>query len=254
MNSRAQFPVVPKSGAGSRRLLRGMSGFTMVEIAICLAVIGFALVAILGVLPTGMQVQRDNREETIINQDGPYFMEAIRNGARGLDHLTNYVVSMGVTYTNGLYRECLPLGAPDKLLTGARIIGALSTPAGRPCVPACDPTVGNELVYRTHVRVRSMSGAANEKGDKNTITFEYLLTSEIISMPAVNINYFGTNHQAQLLNNLHEVRLIFRWPVLPNGQAGVGRKVFRSYVSGSVNVESTLGYFFEPDTFTAVRP
>ena len=47
----------------------------MVEIAICLAVIGIALVSIIGVLPIGMNTQRDNREETIINQDATVFME-----------------------------------------------------------------------------------------------------------------------------------------------------------------------------------
>src|SRR5665647_1612048 len=52
--------------------------FTMVEIAICLAIIGFALVAIIGVLPLGMNTQRDNREETIINQDATVLLEAVR--------------------------------------------------------------------------------------------------------------------------------------------------------------------------------
>ena len=66
----------------------------MVEIAICLAIIGFALVAIIGVLPIGMNTQRDNREETIINQDATVFIEAIRSGARGLDDLTNYVYAI----------------------------------------------------------------------------------------------------------------------------------------------------------------
>ena len=61
----------------------------MVEIAIG-PTIGFALVAIIGVLPIGMNTQRDNREETVINQDATVLMEAIRNGARGLDDLTNY--------------------------------------------------------------------------------------------------------------------------------------------------------------------
>ncbi|HLZ53286.1 MAG TPA: prepilin-type N-terminal cleavage/methylation domain-containing protein, partial [Verrucomicrobiae bacterium] len=42
---------------------RPIGGFTMVEIAICLAIIGIALVAIIGVLPAGLNVQRDNREE-----------------------------------------------------------------------------------------------------------------------------------------------------------------------------------------------
>jgi type II secretory pathway pseudopilin PulG len=70
------------------------SGFTMVEIALCLAIIGFALVAIIGVLPTGLNVQRDNREETIIDQDAVVWMDAIRNGAQGCNDLTNYVTSI----------------------------------------------------------------------------------------------------------------------------------------------------------------
>ena len=80
----------------------------MVEIAICLAIIGIALVAIIGVLPLGLNVQKDNREETIINQDATVFIEAIRNGARGADDLTNYVYAIVNTgsnpagYTNAL--------------------------------------------------------------------------------------------------------------------------------------------------------
>src|ERR1700690_1178771 len=70
------------------------SGFTMVEIAICLAIIGIALVAIIGVLPIGINVQRDNREETLIDQDATVLLENIRNGARGLDDLTNYVFAI----------------------------------------------------------------------------------------------------------------------------------------------------------------
>ena len=60
----------------------------MIEIAISLAIIGIALVAIIGVLPLGVNVQKDNREETIINQDATVLVEAIRNGARGADDLT----------------------------------------------------------------------------------------------------------------------------------------------------------------------
>ena len=55
----------------------------MIEIALCLAIIGFALVSILLVLPSGMNTQRETREETIINQDASMLLEAIRNGSRG---------------------------------------------------------------------------------------------------------------------------------------------------------------------------
>ena len=68
-----------------RKRDRNQQAFTMVEIALSIAIVGFAMVAIIGVLPTGFQVQRDNREETIINQDGTYLLEAIRSGGLGLD-------------------------------------------------------------------------------------------------------------------------------------------------------------------------
>src|SRR5580698_8433458 len=60
---------------------QGERAFTMIEIAIAIGVIGFALVAIIGILPAGLNVQKDNREDTLISQDAPYFLEAIRNGA-----------------------------------------------------------------------------------------------------------------------------------------------------------------------------
>src|SRR5688500_18570020 len=69
----------------------------MVEIALSIAVVAFALVAILGVLPTGMTVQKDNRDDGIINQEGRYWLEAIRSGARGLEDITNYVESITIT-------------------------------------------------------------------------------------------------------------------------------------------------------------
>ena len=47
-------------------------GFTMIELVLCLGIISFALIAIIGVLPVGINVQKDNREETIIVQDGMY--------------------------------------------------------------------------------------------------------------------------------------------------------------------------------------
>ncbi|MDB6059445.1 MAG: hypothetical protein JWO95_3289, partial [Verrucomicrobiales bacterium] len=59
------------------------SGFTMIEIAIALGVIGFALVAIIGILPLGLNVQKDNREDTIASQDGQYFMDLLRYGRQG---------------------------------------------------------------------------------------------------------------------------------------------------------------------------
>src|SRR4051812_46255608 len=75
----------------AKRLIRTRSAFTMIEIAISIAIVGFALVAIMGVLPTGMQVKKDNREDTVINEDAGIFLDATRSGSKGLDQLTNFV-------------------------------------------------------------------------------------------------------------------------------------------------------------------
>src|SRR6266853_6335388 len=74
-SSRFPFPVSRSTLHAPRST---SSAFTMIDIAICLAVIGFALVAIIGVLPLGMNVQRENREETVVNQDASVFLNAVR--------------------------------------------------------------------------------------------------------------------------------------------------------------------------------
>ena len=74
-------------------------GFTMIEIALCLAIVGFALVSILLVLPSGMNTQSQTRQETIIGQDATELIEAIRNGAFGMDDLTNYVYAISNDWT-----------------------------------------------------------------------------------------------------------------------------------------------------------
>src|ERR1035437_4437954 len=157
------------------------AAFTMVEIAICLAIIGFALVAIIGVLPLGMNTQRDNREETIINQDATVLLEAVRNGTRGANDLTNYVYAItnhwasyngnGNAINSGkngyTYTAAFVYGTPNpyhSITNGAHIIGLLSTPEFTDL--SFNPT--NNLFsggYSNHVvaYVRSLSGLAAEK-------------------------------------------------------------------------------------------
>ena len=152
----------------------------MVEIAISLAIIGLALVAILGVLPLGLNVQRDNREETLVDQDASVFIANISQGVRGQDDLTNYVYAIVNTGTNSLvgYTNSLagPMGFSTAwypsvkswslfLTNGANIIGLLSTPEytynGFPNngIPVPSPVYGisNHIV----AYVRSQSGPAS---------------------------------------------------------------------------------------------
>ena len=57
----------------------------MVEVALSLGVIAIALVAIIGIMPTGLRVQQENRQDTILNQDGTWLLETLRSGREAYD-------------------------------------------------------------------------------------------------------------------------------------------------------------------------
>ena len=128
------------------------AGFTMIELVICLGIISFALIAIIGVLPVGINVQKDNREETIIVQDGMYWMEAIRSGATGLDNLTNHVEYIRIDETSnraGYRWEPVSVSPGDNHLFlpgGAAIIGLLSMPVQADLVGRYRLKIGRKLI------------------------------------------------------------------------------------------------------------
>src|SRR5437899_4239647 len=157
------------------------SGFTMVEIAIAVAVIAFALVAIIGVLPAGLQVQKENREDTIIAQEGVYWMEAIRSGAEGLDELLDYVEPGSLSTNNGV--------KINGQYTAAQIIGTLSTPG------------------LNSVVVRAISGSVADKGATgNDLAFKYKLEVEVLPYdPGSPSNQLASS--VFLPNYLYELRL-----------------------------------------------
>ena len=194
----------------------GESGFTMAEIAIALGVIAIALIAILGVLPTGLQVQRDNREETIINQDARLLLQALKNGGRddGSD-LGSFVV-----FTNHPLDYLLPVnGLPTDVFLRM---------------------LSNWELERTNVFVLSAisGGIASRHSD---VDFRYQLISEVVSPLNDRRPLFGNaddfvlpTNEVSLTNQLFDVRLRFSWPVLPNGRLGseVNRYVVRALISG----------------------
>lgn len=213
----------------------------MIEIALALGVIGFALVAIIGILPVGLNVQRETHQDTIIGQDGPFFLEAIRNGgptlaygtSTSLDFLTNYVESITV--------KGIPYNNPS---SGQMILGLLSTP-------------GNS----TTARIRGLTGAATEQNGSNAVTaFRYYMNVEIERFTSVSPNSIDSMNGVPLIsegpllaNNLYDLRLKFSWPVLPGGKAGPGRQTYRSLVSGSLQSYTNSGtafWFFQPNTYS----
>ncbi len=219
-----------------------LAAFTLVEIAICLAIIGIALVAIIGVLPRGLDVQRENRERTVINQDASIFIEAIRNGARGADDLTNYVYMITNAYVlsgNNVW---------SNFTTGADIVGLLSTPE------FVNPSSNHMIAY-----VRSISGPAVEKPPQdNQIIQQDSFTYEIVceNVPVQSADS-GNAYVDTLQANLHEMRLTFLWPILPNGKLPdrPARQTFRTLIAGKIVRPNGLGlkdYFFQSQSFTNV--
>jgi type II secretory pathway pseudopilin PulG len=288
------------------------AGFTMIEIAISLGVIGFALVAIIGILPRGLEAQRDNREETIINYDANVFMNAICNGQQGLDDLTNSVVSITISQTGYSYDNVTGLVTPQspttaqgfsvtdanpatRLTNGFRIIGLLSTPK---YVPVASGTRVSAFVSNHVVAiVRSLTGAASDKfpqrnPDVQGFAFTYKLIAEVVPygfgpsaftgapqgiennawnqdwtnyLPYVSATQPAWQWQSRsnfwlyaknVQQDFYDVRLLFRWPVTPQGTLPPNgrRLVFRSATSGPVRLVPDASqlyplYFAQPRTF-----
>ncbi len=260
----------------------------MVEIAIAIGVIGFALVAIVGILPRGLNVQKDNREETIISQDGPYIMDAIRNGQQGLDFLTNYVDYIQIKKISNnqvvVSLTSYPNTDPSILWNGDTIIGALSTPK----YEEHDP--GWPLTNIVTAHVRALNGSAMMQNSNNVLTaFNYLLTAEIIKFQYSQTNaghanvptnisryaeFLNTNlpptdpanllpvaesfrmkELATLRQSLYEIRLTFQWPLLhpsivTDNSVGPGIHQFRAMISGGLRTNNNSGQiFFQPQIF-----
>jgi type II secretory pathway pseudopilin PulG len=260
--------------SGRSRLRSGDTAFTMVEIALCLAIIGFAMVAIIGVLPLGVRVQKDNREETIINQDGTFLIEAIRSGSRGIDYLTNFVVTItrsnqqGVTiYTNAPDIGQLSLTGnvtlDGSLTNGLRIVELLTTPKYVPF---------GANFFSNHVSgyMRALSGSAVTRSRvSRDFAFAYHFTSEMVpfsAYPRELTNFVAAqaagssadvvatqsnlwNLARQQVANFNELRLTLQGPVIQRGRIFevLGTpKTFRTLLSGTVSSSNLL---IQPSTF-----
>ncbi len=235
----------------------------MIEIAISLAVIGFALVAILGILPIGMGVQKQNREETIINQDASVFLDAIRNGAQGLDDLPKYVMAITNTVTRYTGQGVpsrpevfgyTPWGSttslPFPLTNGLRIIGLLSTPK---YVPLPNGFYSNHVV----AYVRALSGPASEKYPQDNaavqdLAFSYRLRPEIINYGTYYEPGSGLWLPPSLKSNLFDLRLTFRWPLVDTkGKTGPSQQSLRTMIGGSIQRVNEPGF---PPTPNPIQP
>lgn len=248
------------------------SGFTMVEIAISMAIAAFALVAILGNLPKGIQVQQENREDTLVNQDAALIMEAIRNGARGFRGLTNQVDRIEIvssTGVNSILSLQDPAPIPQLISSPANLIALLSTPK----YLFTDNTGNAAITNSVSAVIRSLSGSSGEKDpDLADFAFKYRVESEVIPFNPFPSNFaltftnspnqnlaslnpmIGTATQtnnwrrARSMNqNFYELKLTFRWPVLNDGSVGRRKKVYRTMVQSPLivtNITQNLSGFY----------
>jgi type II secretory pathway pseudopilin PulG len=258
---------------------RGERAFTMVEIALSLAVVAFALVAIIGVLPLGMTVQKDNREDTLIGQEGRFWLEAIKSGARGIYDLTNYVEFIRVQPTNVGGTTPFQLveveNNAEPYLTPTEIIGLLS-------IPKYEGPTNRVVTNIITARVRAITGPATEQSpftNSNPNVFRYELQTEITKYRPVPPELIRQAERDNPTNgvpmrqvnetiggNLWDVRLVLRWPVVERGNGwfvGNNRKVFRAQVAGVpqsfTNFNRTLIldrdelYLFTPNHFNVAN-
>lgn len=256
----------------------GERAFTMVEIALCLGIIAFAMVAIMGVLPTGIKVQKENREETIINADGMFLLEAIRGAARGSDDLTNYVDYLEVNYDMRL-RGTIVSGSDLKrfgtvgsvfgnfmprFTNGQHVIGLLGTPT---VVRMADGSFQTNSV-KAYLRPFTGNAGTDKSGrsSSNEFAFRYQVRTEVmpfVSLPP-GLSAATTNDvlvATNMLRNLYELRVTLNWPLYLHGadwKVGRNRKTFRTLVSGELRRSNPLDprpkfstFVFEPQTFTS---
>jgi type II secretory pathway pseudopilin PulG len=206
----------PTTERGEGRGARERRAFTIIEIALCLGIIGFALVAIIAALPRGLDVQKRNREETIIGQDAEVWMNAIRGGAQGYNDLTNYVLCISnvwTTYdanykvvnskadyytpTNFLVTSLATPPGSYLLTNGARIVGLLSMPKlttlnGIP-IPMYTPPPFQSNYVIAYVRAFSGAEVANVPQTNATIladAFIYRMIVENFPYAMVDTNAF----------------------------------------------------------------
>ena len=199
-------------------------GFTMVEVAISIAIVAFALVAIIGVMPTGLNVQKENREDTLVNADASFLLEAIRGGANSanLNVLAGNLVSLTAN--------------PAPPVTNAMwIISCLSMPQS---AGSC------QAVFR------SFSGNLRDQDPNGQLgAFSYQVASEINPVqldPTTAANY--PTYAAKLASNLFDVKLTFRWPIYGTN-FGNGRLVVRTRINGQLSADTNSVWAFRTNYF-----
>jgi len=236
-------------------------------------VIGIAMVAIIGVLPSGLNVQKQNREETLVAQDAQFLIETIRGGSLGVSDLTNQVDyirwrrSGALTgdnfYRGPNYKEALPnVGTETPITQAWQVLALLSLPRFETIVVGGQVRVVENIVT---AQFRSFTSPFSEKSYRDsgaspdpgrfTTAFRYQIEVEAdtaVTHPPATILVSYTNtalvnalatQQGRLDETLSDLRLTFQWPVFraPGGdfRVGANRRTFRTQVFGTRQLLTT---------------
>ncbi len=250
----------------------GERAFTMIEIALSLAIVAFALVAIMGVLPAGINVQKDNREDTLMKSEAQYFLDALRSGAHGIDDLTNFVQEVRREQLNPLGKTNVKGTATwtPGYLDGERIIGALLVKDRFTFNGA-----GETNFNRAFALVRPINGAAAEKVKiTSQAGFRYKVEADLVpAYSRTSSNTFSTNFSStfnpaffnnlaysnRMVSSLYELRVTVSWPVFERGannwSVGNSRKTLSALVSGNVTTGFiTFAGVTEPMILSSLNP
>lgn len=208
----------------------GERAFTMVEVAMSLAIVAFALVAIIGIMPIGLNVQRDNEQDTIIAQDGAYLLEAIKNG--GLvtnlnvigDNLLSLTVTNGHGDIGGMNVSGKAWNASDGL-SSAEVILQICRP--RSITTYYDSGILKYKTLTNEVRLRFKAFSGNMTallGANDFDQFRYEVRVEIVKDETGDAGGYDPGNAL----SLYTVKLTYLYPVLANDQLGLGERVFRT--------------------------
>jgi len=231
--------------------------FTLVEIVLSLAIIAVALVAIIGVLPLGLNVQTENQEESIVAADAAIWMEFLRNGAQGGTYFEPdasgeifYIseLKVGQVLRQRAGAELLALYDPvsstrvsyiSNFTSASELLGLLSLPK----YPENILTVPDGMTYTNwsvYADVRALNGNMADLAAEKDFSFRYRMTPELVPLQGVHRDHLVTTNGPLFIlqTNLYELRLRFQWPLVL-GQDGYRDQTrfarsltFRTLISG----------------------
>lgn len=239
---------------------RQTGAFTMVELALCIAIIAVAMVAIIGVLPAGLGVQKQNREDTIIAQEASHWMELLRSGSGQFDDVTNYVdfisvVRQQVKATSPATNIFIGrwFNGPSTKSFGSHLLYDPTVVFGLLSLPKYDTTPNDFAAAPITITnsvsgvFRAFSGSFNEKifpqsytetpPDSQTgFAFRYLMRVELTPVPSLPKDQTdaGLRQWSAMQRGLYDLRLTFEWPVVGNDvvvRTGGNLRTFRAQIA-----------------------